>query len=132
MLSSESQVLVELIDSVEQFTILRDNWKEIYSLDKDAGYFLSWNWLSQLYELRDEGVFIFAVKLPGVCSRYCAFFPLRQEVRFSQSRQRFYNSYCMAGNYWADSTGLIIRSTKCSANGAIFPSGLFHTSSAVN
>jgi len=103
----ENPIVVDTIDSLEVFTKLRENWNDVYALDKDASYFLSWKWLSQLYAIRDEGVFILAVKLSANSNEYCAFFPLRQEVRFSQSRQRFFNSYCMAGNYWADNTGLI-------------------------
>jgi len=98
---------VDIIDSRDLFDHLRSDWSEIYRRDDEAQFFLSWRWLAQLYDRRSEGIYILAYRDSDDEQQYSAFFPLRKEVRYSRRRMLFYNSFCMAGNYWADYTGLI-------------------------
>lgn len=100
-------ISVDTITSFQEFQELKDNWEQVYRQDDEADYFLSWSWLSQLYENSAESVLILAVKNSTSAPEYCAFLPLRFGVRFSESRGGFFNNLSMIGGSWADSTGLL-------------------------
>lgn len=96
-----------LIESHEQFLDLKLLWSTVYERDNEAHYFLSWQWLSHLYEQRPESVSVLALRTSTESLAYAAFMPLRRQVRLSKSKGELYNAYCMGGNYWADYTGVL-------------------------
>ncbi|ASJ73130.1 GNAT family N-acetyltransferase [Granulosicoccus antarcticus] len=98
---------IELIGSRQQFDGLQDNWTELYQQDSSANVFMSWCWLKQLYDRRAEPVCILAARLNSDSQNYAAFLPLRQRLLLDREQARFTVSYALAGNDWADQTGLL-------------------------
>lgn len=100
---------IRLLQSYSEFLALKHSWESVYSLDDEAHYFVSWQWLSDLYEQNGESICILAFENgDGSDSpNYTAFLPLRQQLRLSESKGELYNSYCMGGNNWADYTGVV-------------------------
>ena len=98
---------IELIDSRLQFDALEDNWTAVYRQDPSANVFMSWRWQKQLYDRRAEPIVIIAARSGPESQRYVAFLPLRQRLLINRERYRFDLSYALAGNDWADQTGLL-------------------------
>ena len=98
---------IELLSSRQQFDALEENWTALYRQDPSAGVFMSWRWLKQLYSRRAEPVCILAARLDSDDQHYAAFLPLRQRLSINRERHRFVRSYALAGNDWADQTGLL-------------------------
>jgi len=98
---------IEVIEDRLGFASLEGNWNDIYLRDPDAQIFLSWEWLNQLYDRRDEVVFILAFKTDKKNDEYQAFFPLRKRIEYDKKANRFYSFFAMAGNDWADYTGIV-------------------------
>jgi tetratricopeptide (TPR) repeat protein len=97
---------IDVIEDIDTFNGLRDNWQEVYDADPHATLFLSWAWLSGwLADLASPWI-ILAARDSNSASRYLAFFPLRLEVRVDKSG-RLSNDLKMAGSYAADYAGLI-------------------------
>ncbi|WP_052731871.1 GNAT family N-acetyltransferase [Devosia geojensis] len=96
---------VEVIDRIEDFAALADDWNRVYGADARARYFLSHPFLSGwLATIRGAWLVLAARDKGGGPCR--AFFPLR----VSAVRQRdgtYVNIVYMAGNYGADYTGMI-------------------------
>lgn len=98
---------VELIEDVARFHALGDEWDALYRDDPDAQIFLSHRWLGDLHARR-----------PGVCillwreaadAPLAAALPLRRELVLDRERRRFRGELLMAGNHWADYTGVLCR-----------------------
>lgn len=102
-----SDMHVDVIDTYERFESLRSNWDALYSADPEAQFFLSWIWLSQLFLRRPDSWSVLAARPTDDTSGYVAFFPLRPTTKYSRSKKGYVNEIYMAGNYWADYTGLI-------------------------
>lgn len=101
----EDAVQIRVIDNLQAFTELRDEWDLVYEKDPDAQFFLSWTWLSQWLPMLAGPWFILAVK-PAGTEHHVAFLPLR--LRLKERKQGgFCNEINMAGNYQADYTGFI-------------------------
>ena len=98
---------IDVIDTYQDFEALRQNWDTLYTVDPEAQFFLSWIWLSQLLTRRPKNWCVLAATGAESHGDYVAFLPLRLKNRFSQSRQRQVREIYMAGNFWADYTGLI-------------------------
>jgi len=98
---------VDVIDTYDRFDKLQVNWDSVYSVDPEAQFFLSWIWLSQLFTRRPKNWCVLAASPTAGDSDYVAFLPLRLKKRFSKSRQREVREIYMAGNFWADYTGII-------------------------
>ena len=98
---------IEIIDSRQQFETLEDDWTTLYRQDPSASVFMSWRWQKQLYDRRAEPVVIMAARSRPESQRYIAFLPLRQRLLIKRERRRFDLSYALAGNDWADQTGLL-------------------------
>lgn len=96
---------IRVIDDLQAFGELRNDWEHVYARDPDAQFFLSWTWLSQWLQMLTGPWFILAAK-PADGQRHVAFMPLR--VRLKERKQGdFCNEINMAGNYLADYTGFI-------------------------
>ena len=64
----------DVIDDYEDFEELRPNWEALYLIDPDAQFFLSWDWLSQLFMREPDRIFfILAVRPDAENSDYVAF-----------------------------------------------------------
>ena len=91
---------VDIIKTYAEFEKLKSNWNEIYLLDPEAQYFLSWDWLSQVFAEHPTGWFILAVKHDQVKNKYVAFFPLRMKLKMSKTLQEMYNEISVAGRFF--------------------------------
>jgi len=92
---------------------MRPNWEHIYEADPEAQIFLSWLWLWHLYERRSEDMLILAYRNDHAENEqqdYCAFLPLQRQLYLSKTQGRFITRYRMAGNHWADYTGVLCTS----------------------
>ncbi|MGQ7844748.1 GNAT family N-acetyltransferase [Granulosicoccus sp. 3-233] len=98
---------IELVDTRQQFDALEKAWTALYRQDPSANVFLSWRWLKQLFDRRAEPVCILAARSASDNQQYLAFLPLRSRLFIHKERQRFVRSYALAGNDWADQTGLL-------------------------
>ena len=96
---------IRVIDNLEAFADVRENWDRVYVEDPDAQFFLSSAWLSQWLPMLTGPWFILAAR-PAGADAYVAFMPLR--VRLKELKQGgLCNEINMAGNYQADYTGFI-------------------------
>jgi len=102
-----SSGVIDVIDDRDGFASVKDNWNAVYLQDPDAQIFLSWDWLNQLFDRRDEAVCILAFKTDITNEDYQAFFPLRKRIDYDKNANRFYSYFSMAGNDWADYTGIV-------------------------
>ena len=98
-------MFIDIIDNLEDFKRLKDNWDRVYDADPEAQFFLSWTWLSQWLPVRPNW-FILAAKQSEDASSYVAFLPLRLRTKLRHG-SGFHNELSMAGNSGADYTGLI-------------------------
>lgn len=99
---------VDVLESYADFEKLKSNWDAVYEADPEAQFFLSWNWLSQVFSRHRTGWFIIAVKPESTSSDYVAFFPLRLKTRMSKTLKEIYNEIRVAGTFfWADYSGFI-------------------------
>lgn len=99
---------VDIIETYTEFEKLKSNWEAVYEADSEAQFFLSWNWLSQVFSQHRKGWFIIAVKPGNTNSNYVAFFPLRLKTRMSRTLHELYNDISVAGRFfWADYSGFI-------------------------
>ncbi|MDX5593986.1 GNAT family N-acetyltransferase [Pseudovibrio sp. SPO723] len=97
---------VDVIEGLDAFKSLRENWNEIYSKDTEAQYFLSWQWVHMLHLKSGSNIFILGAR-PTASSAYVALFPMRIRTRYNKANNAYYNDICMAGNFAADYTGFI-------------------------
>ncbi|HET9904113.1 MAG TPA: GNAT family N-acetyltransferase [Xanthobacteraceae bacterium] len=98
---------LEVVDNLQRFTELRDDWESVYRADPDAHFFLSWTFMREWIGRLEGPWFILAAKRAAEAN--CeAFFPLRVRTKERQNGE-FFNEINMAGNYFADYTGFICR-----------------------
>lgn len=100
-------MLIDVVDNLEAFAKLRENWESTYEADPDAQFFLSWAWMSKWLEALSGPWFVLAAK-PDAEADHVAFFPLRLRLK-ERKVGGFYNEISMAGNFGADYTGFICR-----------------------
>ena len=99
-------MFIDVIDNLEDFKRVKDNWDTVYEADPEAQFFLSWTWLSQWFVTARPQWFVLAAKPTRDASNYVAFFPLRLRTKLKHG-SGFHNEIGMAGNSGADYTGLI-------------------------
>lgn len=97
---------IDLIEDMDTFNRLRENWDEVYDADPHATLFLSWNWLFAWLGNLSTPWIVLAAKESGSDARHLAFFPLRIDTRID-GEGRFSNDLTMAGSHAADYCGLI-------------------------
>lgn len=100
-------MIIEVIDDLETFARLKENWDAVYDADPEAQFFLSWDWLSQWISHLNNPWFVLAAKPNAAASQYVAFFPLKLKTKERAGGVGFYDEISMAGNYAADYTGFI-------------------------
>lgn len=99
---------IDVIEDMDTFNRLKDNWHQVYDADPHATLFLSWTWLSGWLANLASPWIILAARDSESAARYLAFFPLRLDVRIDKSG-RLSNDLRMAGSYAADYAGFISR-----------------------
>ena len=85
---------VDLIDTLEAFDALEQDWNLVQGLDPDAGYFLSWRWLAEVFRANPGKWRVLAVRPESGLGGYVCFLPLRLRVRWSRSRREFSTQPC--------------------------------------
>lgn len=105
-----SPLQVDVIDDYSEFNSLRSQWDAIYELDDEARFFLSWAWISLIFQRYPEGTRVLAVRKADAerGTGYVAFFPIRFRTRLDKKRGCFTTEVRMAGSYfWSDYMGFI-------------------------
>lgn len=72
-------MVIEVIERIDDFYALEDNWRFIYEMDCHAQFFSSWVWLFSIlkrYTERQDPWFILAAKTSSSATKYIAFFPI--------------------------------------------------------
>ncbi len=98
---------VDVIDDMDGFLRLREQWDAIYAADPEAQFFLSWTWLSVWLRQLENGWIVLAARSGAGAGGYAGFFPLRLRTEFKAANGALHNEINMAGNYAADYTGFI-------------------------
>lgn len=96
---------VTIIDDFDSFIAVKNNWNSVYSQDRYAHFFLSWEWLSGWLEMIYEPWLILAFS-PADSDDYAAFLPLKFTLE-GEDGEQLRCELCMAGNSMADYTGLL-------------------------
>ena len=100
---------IDIIEKIETFETIRENWEYIYDADPQAQFFVSWIWISKTlkkYSALKIPWFILAAKLSSDASDYVAFFALTIEIE-ENDRGRFYNQLSMVGVTDAEHPGFL-------------------------
>lgn len=98
-------MLVDFIDGVRGVAALKENWEEIYALDKEAQVFLSFEWMSRWLAQLQIAWTVMAVK-PAEGARYVAFLPV--QLRVGENKDgTFFNTIRMGGTDYATYTGIL-------------------------
>jgi hypothetical protein len=74
---------VDLIETPEAFEQLEESWNRAHEADRDAGYFLSWEWLAVVFRANPGRWRVLAARPEDEPLSYVAFLPLRVDVRWS-------------------------------------------------
>ena len=99
---------VDVIETPEAFEQLQRSWNRVQEADRDAGYFLSWEWLAVVFRANRGRWRVLAARPEDEPLNYVAFLPLRLDVRWSQSRAEFATKLEAAGRLsWAQYTGFV-------------------------
>lgn len=98
-------MLVDIIDGVRGVAALRENWDEIYAIDKEAQVFLSFEWMSHWLGQLSIAWAVLAVK-PAEGARYVAFLPVQLRVG-EREDGTFFNTIRMGGMDYATYTGIL-------------------------
>jgi CelD/BcsL family acetyltransferase involved in cellulose biosynthesis len=104
----EPAVRVEVIDTPEGFACLRSSWERVHHRDPNAGYFLSWRWMNQVFSAYPDGWIVVGVRVEGPEMPYVCFLPLRVRQRWSSSRRRVVTEMEPAGRFlWGQYSGFV-------------------------
>ncbi|MES0880792.1 GNAT family N-acetyltransferase [Roseibium sp. SCP14] len=97
---------VSLVETTDQLRAFESAWCEVYRLDPESQFFLSWWWLTDFLSKTDDG-WVVLVATPEGAAAPVAFFPLRLKLKKRRKSGQFINGFNMAGNYAADYTGFL-------------------------
>ena len=104
----ETSMQTIIINRYEEFAKLQESWNAVYAADAESQFFLSWDYLAQLFAQRKDNWCVVAVATTSAPANYHAFMPLRLRKRHSKSQDRSIVEIHMAGSFsWADYTGFI-------------------------
>lgn len=96
---------IERVDDGVALKALEHDWRAVYARDADAQFFLSWDWLTRVFDANAGQWCVLVVRAGSVA---VAFLPLRGKTYWSSTRDRFCTELRMAGTLdWADYTGLL-------------------------
>lgn len=97
---------IDVIEDINTFSVIRQNWESVYQDDPEAIFYLSWHWLNVVLGNLSDSWFILSVKLSNHADQYIAFFPLVMTVNWPAGGTLI-NSVYEAGNHVADYSGFI-------------------------
>ena len=97
---------IGLVEGMERLQELESAWREIYRLDPESQFYLSWPWLSA-YLQKTAGDWLVLVATPEGEDRPVAFLPVRLQLKRRRKSGKYFNTVNMAGNYAADYTGFL-------------------------
>jgi len=97
---------IGLVEGMERLQELESAWREIYCLDPESQFYLSWSWLSA-YLQKTAGDWLVLVATPEGADRPVALLPIRLQLKRRKKSGKYFNTLKMAGNYAADYTGLL-------------------------
>ena len=104
----EPVLRVDVIDSPEGFDALESSWEAIHRRDPNAGYFLSWRWLAEVFSAYPNGWIVLGVRPEGPDNSYVCFLPLRVKERWSRSRREVITELEPAGRFlWGQYSGFV-------------------------
>ncbi len=99
---------IEIIQDWEAFQALRPSWEKLHALDTDSGYFLSWNWMSEVFRTNPGRWRVLIARAGPIDAHIIGISPLKQRVRWSESGQQFKTELGPGGKLsWAQYTGFI-------------------------
>ncbi len=112
---------VRVLQSWDDLAPLQASWEKAHALDDDAGYFLSWPWMVEVFRANPDRWCILAAKPGGKSTDHVCFLPLKTRTRWSESNQRFKTELGPGGKLsWAQYTGFVcVPEFEKSAIGAI-------------
>jgi CelD/BcsL family acetyltransferase involved in cellulose biosynthesis len=98
---------VDIIETLEGFAALQPVWDAVHAQDPESGYFLSWQWLDEVFRANPDRWRVMAVK-PEAGADYVCFFPLKLKTRWSESSQEFSTELEAGGKLsWGQYTGFV-------------------------
>jgi CelD/BcsL family acetyltransferase involved in cellulose biosynthesis/GNAT superfamily N-acetyltransferase len=68
---------IDVIDTFESFVALKAEWETVYERDAEADFFLSWQWLAEVFRASPRQWRVLAVRPDRPDSAYVCFFPIR-------------------------------------------------------
>jgi CelD/BcsL family acetyltransferase involved in cellulose biosynthesis len=99
---------VDIIDTMEAFDALQQNWNRVQTSDPEAGYFLSWRWLAVVFRANEGRWRVLAARSDNGSGDYICFLPLRLDIHWSESRTEFTTEIDAGGRLsWAQYTGFV-------------------------
>ncbi len=98
-------MIIDIIESIEEFEKIHENWDKLYQSDPESHPCLSWEWLHE-YLPRQLSWFILALRQPDDPD-YRAFLPLRVATHQDKSNGLFRDEILMVGNHGTGRTGLL-------------------------
>lgn len=99
---------VDVIETWDAFLGLQQAWEAVHTRDPDAGYFLSWQWMGEVFRANPDRWRVLAVRPDDAGSDHICFFPLKLGTRWSGSSRQFTTEIQAAGRLsWGQYTGFI-------------------------
>jgi CelD/BcsL family acetyltransferase involved in cellulose biosynthesis len=94
-------IVIERVDTYEDFERLRSAWEIVYHSDPEAQLFLSWKWLAGALESYPGEWLVLVARTED--GNPVGFLPLRLKIIWSKSRRQLRNELQFAGRlFWAD------------------------------
>jgi CelD/BcsL family acetyltransferase involved in cellulose biosynthesis len=101
-------IVVERVDTYEEFDRLRAAWDVVYQSDPEAQLFLSWKWLAGALESYPGEWLVLVARTEDGSG--VGFLPLRLKIIWSRSRRQLRNELQFAGRlFWADYGSILCR-----------------------
>ena len=101
---------IEIIDRIETFEAIRDNWEDVYHQDPQAQFLISWSWISTtVRELAQRQIpwLILAAKSSSNTFNYVGFLPLTIETEKNEQGGFFVNQLSLLGTTDAEHPGCL-------------------------
>lgn len=103
---NEDTMEIKLINSIDQFNRMKQNWDDVYSADPHATIFTSWAWMRGWLETTLYGWHVLAFR-PGTAQSYTAFMVLGMSSNGEFRFNFVHGNLHMGGNPITDHTGFV-------------------------
>jgi len=99
---------VHVIRDLDELYALQAEWERLHAEDKQAGVFLSWNWLVQGFQAKPDRFTVLVARSDGLSDRLVGILPLKSRVHWSGSKSQLQTQYEAGGRLiWSEYTGFI-------------------------